>query len=325
MPLRQQVHIDRALTNISIAWLQSADMFVADKVFPVVPVRKQSDRYFVYSREDFFRDEAQVRARGAESAGGEYDIDNTPTYFATQYAYHKDVTENERVNADQPINVDRDATEFIMQKLMIKREFTWADKFFKSGVWGTDITGVTASPVAGTSVLKWNLATSTPIQDVARARTTVAGSTGYKLNTMVVSPDVFEALKNHEDILDRIRYVERGMVTADLLAALFEVDRFLVAWAVRNTAQKGGTENTDFIYGDHAALFYTPARPSILQPTAGYTFSWTGLLGAGAYGNRIVRFPMEHLGIGTERIEGEMAYDQKLVASELGYFFDSIV
>ena len=56
-----------------------------------------------------------------------------------------------------------------------------------------------------------------------------------------------------------------------------------------------------------------------------YTFAWTGLEGAGAYGNRIVRIPMDQLGLGTERIEGEMAFDQKVICSSMGCFFSGAV
>ncbi len=90
-PTNSAVHVDAALTNISVAFLQNANHFAAGRVFPNVPVSKQSDRYFVFDRGDFNRDEAEVRAPGTESAGGGYELDNTPTYFANVYAFHHDV------------------------------------------------------------------------------------------------------------------------------------------------------------------------------------------------------------------------------------------
>ena len=78
-PTNSAVHVDAALTNISVAFLQNANNFVAGRVFPNVAVSKQSDRYFVFDRGDFNRDEAEVRAPGTESAGGGYNLDNTPT------------------------------------------------------------------------------------------------------------------------------------------------------------------------------------------------------------------------------------------------------
>ena len=63
-PIRQDIHVNRPLTNISVAYIQKATSFVAGQVFPIVPVKKQSDRYFVYLKEDWFRDEAMKRVQG---------------------------------------------------------------------------------------------------------------------------------------------------------------------------------------------------------------------------------------------------------------------
>lgn len=63
-PTRSQVHVNRPLTNISVSYQQSADAFVASRVFPVIPVDKQSDQYFVFNRSDQMRDEMRKRAPG---------------------------------------------------------------------------------------------------------------------------------------------------------------------------------------------------------------------------------------------------------------------
>ena len=152
----------------------------------------------------------------------------------------------------------------------------------------------------------------------------MASKTGFRPNTLVLSPRVFYALKNHEDILDRIKYTQKGIVTNDLLATLFEVDNVYTAWGVVNTASQGEEDDINFIMGDHALLCYVNPRPAIKQPSAGYIFTWTGLMGASAYGSRIVRLPMDILGLGTERIEGEIAFDPKVIAQDLGVFFKDI-
>ena len=323
-PSRRQVHIDRALTNISVAFIQSADAFVAERVFPVVPVQKQSDRYFVYEKEDWFRDEAQKRAPATESAGGGYDIDNTPSYFCEKYAFHKDVTEEDRVNADDPLRPNEDASRFVTQKMLLKREVVWANKFFSPDTWNNEAEGTSSSP-GSDEVLQWDQEGSTPIQDVDAAKMSIASKTGFRPNVLVLGADVYSALRNHDDILGRIVFTQRGIVTPDILAQLFDVERVVIGWAVKNSAAKGATEDTDFLLGKHALLAYSAPSPGIMQPTAGYIFSWQGLLGAGAYGNRIVRLSMDQLGIGTERVEGEMAFDVKKVADDLALFFKNVV
>src|ERR1017187_6613169 len=52
-PTLQDVHVNRPLTNISVAYLQEAAgvEFVADKAFPAVPVENKSDLYYTRSEE----------------------------------------------------------------------------------------------------------------------------------------------------------------------------------------------------------------------------------------------------------------------------------
>lgn len=323
MPKMQDAHIDRALTNISVAYLQDANAFIADKVFPIVPVKRQSDVFYTYDKGDFMRDEAQVRGAGTESAGGDYGVEAADPYYCRKHAFHKDVTEEERANYDEPLDADTDATDFVSQKMLIRREMAWASKFFTAGVWGTEITGGAAA--GENQAIKWDNPTSDPIKDITGAAVKMASETGFKPNTLVLSPFAFNALKNHEDILDRIKYTQKGIVTEDLLATLFGVEHVYVAWGVVNSAAKGAENSIDFIMGKNALLCYSAPRPALRKPSAGYIFAWTGLQGSGAYGNRIVRLPMDQLGLGTERIEGEIAFDAKQVCKDLGIFFKDIV
>lgn len=323
MPTMQNAHIDRALTNISVAYMQDANAFIADKVFPIVKVKRQSDVFYVYNKGDFMRDEAALRGAGTESAGGDYGVEAADPYYCRKHAFHKDVTAEERANYDEPLDADRDATDFVTQKMLIRREMEWASKFFKEGIWGKEISG--AASASGNNVVYWDEPTSNPIKDITDAGVDMASKTGYKPNTLVLSPFAFNALKNHEDVLDRVKYTQKGIVTADLLATLFEVDNVYVAWSVVNTAAKGKEDNVNFIMGKHALLCYSNPTPALKKPSAGYIFAWTGLEGSGAYGNRIVRLPMDMLGLGTERIEGEAAFDCKQIAADLGVFFKNIV
>ena len=60
-PTRNDWKIDVPLTNISIAYMQNAENFVARQVFPDVPVDRKSDKYRTYDKNDFLRSQAQVR------------------------------------------------------------------------------------------------------------------------------------------------------------------------------------------------------------------------------------------------------------------------
>ena len=84
-PTVGDVHVNAALTNISVAFGQSEDTFVARRVFSQVPVRHKSDEFFVLDREDWFRSDARERAPGTESAGSGWRV-STQTYHCTRNA-----------------------------------------------------------------------------------------------------------------------------------------------------------------------------------------------------------------------------------------------
>jgi hypothetical protein len=146
---------------------------------------------------------------------------------------------------------------------------------------------------------------------------------GYAPNVLVIGPLVLDVLLEHPTVIDRIKYTERGIVSLDLLATLFDVDRIVVPEAIINSGAEGAADSFDFIYGKNMLLAYANPNPDIEQPSAGYIFAWTGYLGATAFGSRIKRFRME--GIASDRIEGEMAFDMKVVTSALGMFFSGVI
>lgn len=312
-PTPGDVHVNVPLTNMSVAYLQDQGEFIADKVFPSIPVTKQSDRYFVFPKDQWFRTDAAPRGVSQESAGSGFEIDNTPNYFCNPFALHKDIDDQLRANQDAPLDLDRASAEFVTRALVLKREKDWAAKYFKTSLW----TG--ASDFSPST--KWSATNSTPIKEIRASITSVHKKTGFRPNKLVVARDVWAAIQDSSDFLNRIAYTQTKIVSPGLLASVLEVDEVLIAGAVQNTANEKATAVMAHVFTAGALLVYAPPRPSLMSPSAGYTFSWTGLYGASPQGLRIKRFRMEELA--SDRIEGEMAYDQKVVATDLGAFFYS--
>lgn len=314
-----QVHVNRPLTNISVAYLQQAEMFIAERVFPRVPVMKKSDQYFTYPKAYWHRSEARERAPATESAGSGWS-NETATYNAKVLAVHKDIPDQILYNADAPLNLERDATQWVTHQLLIKREVDWATNFFSTSIWTGSTTGSDITP--GTL---WDDAASTPIEDVTAQQIAIAKNTGLKPNVLVLGPEAYDKLRHHPDLLDRIKHTQRGILTTELMAPLFDVERVVVPWAVRNTAVEGAASaSMSFIFGKHALLVYAAPSPGLLQPSGGYTFTWDQYANArNERGTAISSFYMQELR--STRVEGEMAYDMKVVAADVGAFFSSVV
>lgn len=315
-PTTSEVHVDAILTNMSVAFIQNQNNFIAGQVFRSLPVEKQSDKYFIYTKGDWFRDEATTRAPATESSGSGYTL-STATYYCPVYAMHKDVDDQTRMNSDSPLAPDRDATEFVTQRMLLRKEIQWTDDFFTTSVWTTDKTG-------GTDFTKWSsYASSDPIEDVEAGKATILASTGMMPNTLVLGYDAYRQLRNHPDIIDRIKYTSSNTVDTDTIARLLGLERVLVSRAVKNTAAEGATVSMTTVAGKNALLCYVAPSAGVLTPTAGYSFEWRGVSDGMGQNVGISRFRMPELR--ADRIESQMAWDNKVISADLGYFFASCV
>lgn len=323
-PTGGDLFVSKPLTNISVAYMNEDSEFIASRVFPSVPSDVQGGLYYTYNKGDWFRTAAQRRAPATESAGTGWNV-GTDNYFIPVDAVHKDVADQDRSNVadDSPFNLDRDATMFVTRDMLLRREKDWVSAYFGTGKWATtDQTGVAAAPGAN-QFLQWNNTASTPIEDIEEQRIILARTTGRKPNFLVIGPEVESVFKNHPQFIERIKYSERGVVTRELIAALLDLNNVLVPTVVENTAEEGAADNFQFVHGKGALLGHAAPNPGKMIPSAGYTFEWTGYIGAQQRGSRIKKFRMEELA--ADRVEAEHAYQYKQVSGDLAIFYASAV
>lgn len=311
-PTAGAVHVDSLLTDISVAFIQSSTKYVATRVFPAVPVQQKSDLYATYSQADFLRDEVERRTAGSPAVRIGYRT-GTDSYTAEEWAAAHAIDDQVRANADAPFSPEMDAVKFLTQKMLIKREVEFVTNYLGTGIWGTDSSG-------GSDFTQWSNAASTPIEDIADHSVAMEAASGFLPNKLVVGRQVWYDLKNHPDIVDRIKHTSRDAVTTDLVARLMGLDEVLVAGAVRNTRGEGTSFSGSHIAGDDALLCYAPSSPGLMQPSAGYTFEWTGLI-PGVGGQVVERYRDENTVSDIVRVRA--AWAQKVVSTTLGRFFNN--
>ena len=147
-PTLSDVHVNTLLTNLSLMYAQEESNFVADKIFPVIPVSKASDLIQTYSRADFNRNTARKRAVSTETAGGGYKV-GTTSYSVDVWGLHKDIDDQIRANADAILNLDMEATRYLTMQMLISKEIDWVTSFFAGSVWTGLLTGVAGAPGPG--------------------------------------------------------------------------------------------------------------------------------------------------------------------------------
>lgn len=315
MPSPAQLHVDQALTDFSVAVsFQNQSQFVARRAFPTVASDKQSDRYFVYGSADLLRSDAEPYSGKGPTSGRDFNLSDT-SYFIQPWAVHYDVGRHERANADAAVDPEEDAAAVVMQDLMIAEDVQFAATAMVTSVWGTDRTGAT-------HFTQWDDAASTPIENITTGDTTILQNTGRRANKLVLGYQTWASgLRNHPDILDRIKFTQTGIVTESLVAGVLELDEVMVASAVRNSAAEGLAASTNFIVGDDALLLHSPNNTGLRQPAAGKTFTWSAY---GPEGILTERFEIPEEGA-FPRVQTFRAFDHVVTSSALGYFFDNCI
>jgi len=317
------VHLDAPLSNLTLAYVQEQTNFIADKVFPTVGVQRQSDKFYIYDRDNMNRSgDVQKLAPRTEVNRIGMTISNS-SYFADVYGLGMDFDEQTLANEDAMLEIRSAGATTLVNRLLIHREEQFASTFFAAGVWGSQ-----ATP----SNLWSDYTNATPITDVTAARRAMQlKSGGFKPNTMVVGKEVRDVLINHPDILARLNggstVSNTALITNAKLAEIFEVENFYVMEAVKNGAAEGLAEANAFIGGKHALLVHTPRTAGLMTPAAGVTFAWNNIQGANNLGVTVESFSDDALRRQqvAEHIQVKMAYDMKVVGADLGYFFNTVI
>lgn len=314
-PTGRDLHVDALLTNISIGY-RNPD-YIADQIFPIVPINKQSNIIPKYDQSHWFRDGAKLRAPGTKSTGGGWTVDKTDKYFCDRFSFRSEISDDDRDNADEPFNLDREATEFVTDKAQLRREIAFASDFFKTGVWGSD-------KVGGVDFTKWSdYAASSPLVDITDYKDAVEAFIGREPNTFVLGKQVWLKLKWHPDLVDTIKYTQKGQVSIDLFASLAEMQKVLIGRTIYTTSPEGTVEASvtyTRVWGKNAMMIYVPASPSLMTPAAGYTFIWRRVQNAIQYIKRMRDEERE-----VDIFEVNSYFDQKVTGARAGLFCSGAV
>ncbi len=314
MPEVSQVHIDAALTNISIAYKNPA--FISDIVAPPVNVKKQSDKYFIYdeSRERF-RETDDKRAPGAEANEVDFEL-STDNYFCDDHALISVIPDEERSNADEAIKPDIERVEFLTDKIALNKEIQLVERIAAD----SDIPGESLS-----GEFQWsdyeNTETSDPIAAVEAKKSLIQQGVQIMPNTLILPYEVFQKVRFHPKVIEKIQYVKMGVATSSILADLFDVERVLVPRALKNTAKRGQDASLSNVWGKNAALLYIPQRPSPRTVAFAYSFIWSPEGSVSGYIAETWRANNRKADV----VKVQRYYDQKIVAPKACYLWKTAI
>lgn len=260
------------LQNVSVSYRNP--IYIAERVFPIADNCPPEAKYAIYRKGAWFRDEAQMRGPSSEAARGGYPV-AWGDVIPKEYAFAKEVTDEDReVAAGQggpPLQPDQDAIAFATDKILMKREIL-TGAIIRASVWsgiaagGEDADGLWAAGAGNTFLL-----------DVKARKATIQGNTGLMPNVLLLDGGTYMSLTEESTVLDKIKYTQKGVLTAELLAAILDLQEVVVAYAVYSTAKetKAGTDFTAAKIWENTAtkgmgfLYYRPPAIGLKIPTAG--------------------------------------------------------
>jgi hypothetical protein len=319
------VHYDVPLTNISVAWQNEG--LVGDVLFPPVPVQKQANKYYIFNgREGWYPSLDDARAPGTEAnevLGLKVSLD---TYYAQEHALQIAVTDEERENADSIFSPDADGAELLASRIALGREYRIYTVATTASNYNTALQAVPGTTAGyGPQWDQYNNAT--PIRDIRTAQRQIHKLAFIESNVAVIPYRVMSALEDSADLINRIQYVERAVLTPDLVASLMGLNKVVVPGFGYATNNPGQTLAISYLWNNEVVLAYNPPKPGLKVPAYGYEFVWG--FGGGGPAQVVDRWREEKRA--SDIIRTRRRYDLKLIGldanskSICGFLFTSVL
>jgi hypothetical protein len=308
------LHIDQHLSNMAINYRPAG--YVADRIFPTVPVPHQSDAYVVFEQADLFRRENTRRSRGGEANKLHARV-SSASFFCHNYALKADVTIEDRANAD-PLFIQQ----FEEGKVMRVQDALFLD-------WELRLAGklTSASNVGSATVVHsaWtDHAASQPLEEVLQAMDSVEQATGYRPNRVLFSGTAWRHFRRNQEVVNRIAPAAAqgqggAYPSTAQVEALLEA-RVIVGNAWHNAGEEAQSMALRQVWNDHVVVYYAPDQPSLDTPSFGYNFRWTR---EGLPNWQVERHPYDSR---RHCDEVEIGYyqDEIITAKPLGFLISSV-
>lgn len=246
MPLSSTRVYDPVLTSLSVGYTNMEAIW--NVVSPAVPVNQYGGQLIVFdssnrSKKDFTR----APGTGYKNTSREY---SSQAYSLILKGAQFPVPFEHVVDAQNiGLQWDQIAIQTMMDELTLEIESEVATMVSTAGSYGSAL----KTTLSGTD--QWNDPTSDVFDAVKSAKSAVAKACGRDPNVFWMGREVFDALTEHPAIVSRFKDTQTGIITREMIAQAFGVERVAVGSMVDSST---GTDT--YIWGKFAGLSYTNPR-----------------------------------------------------------------
>lgn len=301
MPNVNEIRVEKLLSNVSVQYKN--EEYISDKLCPVVPVDKDSDKYRIYEKN--WKIPETKRADKGISKEFQFHY-STASYALEKHALKDYVGVDEERNNDIG-SIRADAVENLTDALLRVREDKVA-ALYTTTSWSLNVS------LAAANAFNANTTVSNPIPVFDTGAATVIANSGKTPNHGMMTHEAYIAVKNHISVLDRVKYTS-SEISENVVAALLGLPELYIAKAQKDTAADGLAATSANFFGDVAFLGWKSPSPSMRAPSCVYNFENTA--------PRVKSWfePQRD----AEAIEVEMKFIPKVVASLTGYLIKDVV
>jgi len=308
-PSGRDAHVDVPLSNMAVMAFQRTGQYVAQQVLPIVPVGKQSDRYYVIDGDSWLRNPESLRSAKASPNRIEFKV-SSDSYYCPNYALAGENSFEDLDNADTAVMLRQNTVNIVTDALLRGYEIRAANLMTSATNLGS------AATLTGTA--KWSDAVnSDPISDVTTAHAFIEDKTGLSANVAVIDKNTLAILRQHPAVLDLYKYTAGGLASMEAIKDVLRVDQVFVGGGVKNNALEGATASITNIWGNSVIFARVQAGMSLQSQTYGMSLRWSP---AGVPGPMTVtRYNDPDPSKKVEVVEAGYYQDEKVVGQELSY------
>lgn len=311
--MRTNATFNRVLTSVFNAYYIDAAGFVGMRLAPLFRTGEQTAQYPVFTKETFLNvPRLRQRAPGTpfqRSVPGVSD----DSYACRNYGHETPVADEDRKKYASILDADKAAIRRNAHIILVNHEVRVRD-------------AIKASTMPrGTPSAPWDdYSNSDPVGDVKAAIASIEDACGLRPTTVTLSRRIVDKLSLNPKVRAFFP-THNGVMTADMLRAIFEIDRMLIAGGVENTASEGQPMSVGHLWGKDVYLTVTNDGQDLELPNAARTFLWNaqGESGGGEAGSFVETYRDDAIKSDVHRSLHHT--DEKITGADFGYILEDVL
>lgn len=254
-------NLSQTLSEIGSQTLQNPAGFAGLALFPLFHTPILSGQYYLFGAGSTLEAPANIKRAPGSSFSRSHTKRSNDNYNCEHHGHEEPIGYSENAKYAKPGASQAAAAVRSTMVLLLNHENRCQKAATDPSVPTAAVTIPWADPVAVADI----------ITDIQSARQAVFDATALEANVITLPRAVYEIVKKNRSIREHIKLSDSDARWPELLAALFDVDRLVVARALVNNGKEGAI-NVSEIWGSLVVIAHVDTSEDFKAPSFGRTF-----------------------------------------------------